>query len=365
MDGHGRIVYRIASYLRERGALDGITIRVVDTDYETDLWHRIVMPDGTNIQGNIFDQFDGDGVPDNTLLYLNFSGLGPAEWENRPNTMRLIENTNRKENIVVSFANIRGAIEPRRLKNELSIEGYENITDRNDFVTYSYACKDNYLGTRVDQIIYLLQNDEDQEISEVHLTDKNGGIVNALINKLEENAIYDVELHVYNYEGDIGDFDYGYIYEGDDIFDYGEGVPSRACVYLDLEQFDDDVSDAAVTMANDMYTPHNIIYTFNTENNDISEDIEGRGFYRIGDDYNNCNLVTYIRDPYVPEDDGEGNSEYSEDEYSEEDGYSSGSSLGGSRLSIPLMTPTDNNNKNDKDQNVNDKYSIFGFNPFK
>jgi len=80
MDGHGRFITRLIKKLIDNNIFDrpNFNIFVYDLDDETDMWHKITMPLGTAIKGNILTELENsinDDTINEKLFYVNFSGL--------------------------------------------------------------------------------------------------------------------------------------------------------------------------------------------------------------------------------------------------------------------------------------------------
>jgi hypothetical protein len=118
MDGHGRFICSFLIQLFHRDPKFFIrrdfNIYVCDIDKEVNLWHRTTMPNGVTVNRDIFEILEEtidsrSAEIEKTLIYANFSGAaGQRELiETAFGTYNLM---NCLDNIVVSVANVRGAI---------------------------------------------------------------------------------------------------------------------------------------------------------------------------------------------------------------------------------------------------------------
>lgn len=147
MDGHGRFICSFVIQLFHRDPHFFIhrdfNIYVCDIDKEVNLWHRSTMPIGVTVDRDIFEILEetidsSSAEIEKTLIYANFSGAA-GQRELIETTFATYNLMNCLDNIVVSVANVRGAIPAiRKMTSNLeriSDKINTNLTGRAEFPT--------------------------------------------------------------------------------------------------------------------------------------------------------------------------------------------------------------------------------------
>lgn len=147
MDGHGRFICSFLIQLFHRDpeffVHRDFNIYVCDVDKEVNLWHMITMPIGVTVDRDIFDILEetiesrSDEI-ETTLIYANFSGAS-GQREQITTAFGTYNLMNCLDNLVVSVANVRGAVtairamtsDLRRISDKINTD----ITDRPEFPT--------------------------------------------------------------------------------------------------------------------------------------------------------------------------------------------------------------------------------------
>jgi hypothetical protein len=138
MDGHGRIVGRMVSIFEN--------IRVYEIDRGCHKWHSKFFPKGTSYFGNIFDAIDKhieNETIESVLIYINFCGIGEQsntvlQCISKIQTYDETNGTHCIDNLIISFSRCRAGVRnAKNLVNELKQWGFEEKTQRQDFVTMS------------------------------------------------------------------------------------------------------------------------------------------------------------------------------------------------------------------------------------
>jgi len=156
MDGHGRLITRIVVKLQIESPdffinNPDFNIFVYEIDDEVHMWHRITLPNGSAIKGNIIDELDKsiqDGSIEEKLFYCNFSGLSGqgARIINCYNLLYESDDTDNIDNVIVSFSSVRegkksadnllkGIIDLNETKLLDINKRIVLLTERNDFYT--------------------------------------------------------------------------------------------------------------------------------------------------------------------------------------------------------------------------------------
>jgi hypothetical protein len=146
MDGHGRFLCSLIKQIFHRDPRffenRDFNIFVCDIDEEVNYWHRTTMPANVTIDANIFDVLNDTVMSDemeNSLFYLNFSGLGDKVQLDSINiNYTLYRDMGLLDNLIISFYTVRGAsVNSKKLIGELNeiSDSLQSLTERIDFKT--------------------------------------------------------------------------------------------------------------------------------------------------------------------------------------------------------------------------------------
>jgi len=150
MDGHGRFITRMVSKILDNSPdffedNPDFNIFVYELDDEAHMWHKITLPNGSAVNGNMLDELEksiNDDSIEHKLFYCNFSGL-QGQGPRIINSYRTIhENNSNIDNLIVSFSSAREGKKPsEKLLNDIAELNDEMVneililTRRNDFIT--------------------------------------------------------------------------------------------------------------------------------------------------------------------------------------------------------------------------------------
>ena len=119
MDGHGRVISRIAEVYNLLPEGRKLNIKVVELDVNNVIWHTNTLPNYNcnnkyiSIKGNIFEEFDNDFYSGKKFIYINFSGL----VKQGPTIIKAVDlitsySPDLLDNLLISFSCIRDGKEP-------------------------------------------------------------------------------------------------------------------------------------------------------------------------------------------------------------------------------------------------------------